>query len=155
MPDLRYGALQAWLQEHAPAVANGSLNHFGSHPGGRLSSKIVELGVVMDSALAATGMLVSSSLDTSYTKMLRLVLVHVNPAVRLRLLASLDTASTSIGPQALRACFTGDTDGYGELNRLTVDEFERLETLERVFAPERVSDLIAVCRQANLEGLSE
>ena len=154
MPDLQYAALQAWLQEHAPAVANGPVDGLGSRAGGQLSSKILELGAVIDSSLTGVEVPELNNLDRSYPETLRLVVAHLSPAIRLRLLASLDTANASENRRALEACFAVDVDGYGDLNRLTIDEFGRLETLGRVFAPDRLNDLVTACRQADLEGLS-
>ena len=154
MPDLQYAALQAWLQEHAPAVANGPVDGHGSRPGGQLSSKIGELGAAIDSAVAEVEVPILNNLDRSSTETFRLVLAHLSPAIRLRLLASLDMVNASESRRTLEACFAVDRNGYGDLNRQTVDEFGRLETLGRVFAPDRLNDLVTACRQADLEGLS-
>ncbi len=153
MPDLRYAAVQAWLREHAAVAAAGSATAGAPYHGDQLSSKVVELGDVLGGLLAGPGLPVSSGSEPSSASSLRLVLAYLHPAIRLRVLACLEASNDPGGAQHLKACFTADHDGHGDLNRLTVDEFGRLETIERIFAPSRLSRLAAACGQADLGAL--
>jgi hypothetical protein len=148
VPDLERTSVLTWLQMQEPDKPDLLLNPITAaegHPGAE--EALVRLGQELDAALARNPAALSVSLRAGPARDdIRSILGQLGTPRALRVIGWILEAGLPEKDAVLAAVLAPDPSGVGQFLQGTLSTAERLPMLERIYAPERLTALLAACQ---------
>ncbi len=151
MPDLETAAVRAWLQEHETVALHvQDVSGAPSDESPEVLTGLRRCGVALDDTLAAKPETLARLLGSEPTQgELRQIMGQMGIGWALRMLRWI-SGEGLLGSDAIVAGLTAaDSTGSGQFLQASLAEAARPVLLSRLFAPERLADLLAACTQAS------
>jgi len=148
VPDLERTSVLTWLQLQEPDKPDLLLNPVTAaegHPGAE--EALVRLGQELDAALAQNPAALAASLRAGPAwDDIRSILGQLGTPRALRVIGWILEAGLPGRDAVLAAVLAPDPSGVGQFLQSTLSAAERLPLLERIYAPERLTSLLAACQ---------
>ena len=149
MPDLETAAVRDWLREHEPAAL--STLDVPSPPAGEAEEVLSALrrcGTALDLALTTRGEVLATLLRSDPARdELRQIMAQLGIGHALRLFWWVAKEDIPDPDAVTSALCTPDTTGSGQFLQATLAEAAQPALLTRLFAPERLADLLTASTQ--------
>ena len=149
MPDLETAAVRDWLREHEPAAL--SALDVPSRPAGEAEEVLSALrrcGKALDKALTNQGEVLATLLRSDPARdELRQIMAQLGIGPALRLFWWIAKEDIPDPDAVTAALCTPDPTGSGQFLHATLAEAARPALLTRLFAPERLADLLTASTQ--------
>lgn len=147
MPDLSTSAITTWLREHEPAIADDS-PIVPVEEALSVQRLLPQLGEALEDALARDPNALSERLSRDPMRdSMRAVLAQMGTARRLRVLAWIAESGLPHPHTVLSTLLEVDASGSGRALRDSLRNYYRRAVLARMFASERIEQVMAACRE--------
>jgi hypothetical protein len=148
VPDLERTCVLTWLQLQEPDKPDLLLNPVTAaegHPGAE--EALVRLGQELDAALAQNPAALAASLRAGPVRDdIQSILGQVGTPRALRIIGWIMDSGLPEKDAVLAAVLAPGPSGVGQFLQGTLSAAERLPMLERIYAPERLTVLLAACQ---------
>lgn len=152
MPDLTTDAIESWLSIHGSAAVCGTGRQGPPEENAGLLPTVVALGTALDASHAEAGAQLEAALLASPGAAgLRTVMAHLGGPRRLRLLQWVAESGFADVGGVLAGLTEADSSGAGIFLNAWIADLHRRQVLERLFALDRITTLLAACKAANTQ----
>ena len=149
MPDLETAAVRDWLREHETTVLDAlSVSTRPVEETEEVLSALRRCGTALDKALGAGGITLATLLgrEPAQTE-LRQIMAQLGIGPTVRLFGWIAKGDIPDPDAVISGLCTADPTGSGQFLQAALAEAGRPALLERLFASERLADLLTACTQ--------